>query len=189
MDTSRSPSLVSSEHSRSASCAIAPNRLKMLRALEKKVLWLSAWIVHHANHLRPKPDGLKVGGHQASSASVVTLMTALYFDVLRAEAPGPPVGKGANFAPLGHLVEPLRVHPENPGGLIERVIALYHDSFSGLPAGRLGRVFELCETGRRRRERAAILQSTHFTNIDCKLPTLECKDGSAGMTLQAGCGV
>jgi pyruvate dehydrogenase E1 component len=49
------------------------------------VLWLSAWIIHHANHIRPKPDPLKVGGHQASSASVVTLMTALYFDVLRAE--------------------------------------------------------------------------------------------------------
>jgi pyruvate dehydrogenase E1 component len=59
--------------------------MKILRALETKVLWLSAWIVHHANHIRPKPDGLKVGGHQASSASVVTLMTALYFDVLRAE--------------------------------------------------------------------------------------------------------
>jgi pyruvate dehydrogenase E1 component len=59
--------------------------MKILRALEEKVLWLSAWIVHYANHIRPKPDGLKVGGHQASSASVVTLMTALYFDVLRAE--------------------------------------------------------------------------------------------------------
>src|SRR6476660_9156069 len=59
--------------------------LDILRAMEQKVLWLSSWIVHHANHIRPNPDGLKVGGHQASSASVVTLMTALYFDVLRAE--------------------------------------------------------------------------------------------------------
>ena len=40
-------------------------------------------MIHHANHLRPARDGLKVGGHQASSASVVTLMTALYFNVLR----------------------------------------------------------------------------------------------------------
>ena len=55
-----------------------------LRALERKVLWLAVWMIHHANHLRAKEDGLKVGGHQASSASVVTLMTALYFDVLRA---------------------------------------------------------------------------------------------------------
>lgn len=60
-------------------------RLEILHALEQKVLWLSTWMIHHANHIRPNPDGGKVGGHQASSASVVTLMTALYFDVLRAE--------------------------------------------------------------------------------------------------------
>jgi len=63
----------------------AHERRLMLEVLERKVLWLSAWIVHHANHVRPKTDRLKVGGHQASSASVVTLMTALYFDILRPE--------------------------------------------------------------------------------------------------------
>ena len=57
-------------------------RIEVLEALEKRVLWLASWTIHHANHLRPKRDGLKVGGHQASSASVATLMTALYFDVL-----------------------------------------------------------------------------------------------------------
>ncbi len=57
--------------------------LAVLRELERKVLWLSAWTIHHANRVRESHDGLKVGGHQASSASVVTLMTALYFDVLR----------------------------------------------------------------------------------------------------------
>src|SRR6266436_2768491 len=62
-----------------------PDRLTLLKALERKVLWLSSWTIHNANHLRPSRDGLKVGGHQASSASVVTLMTALYFDVLRPE--------------------------------------------------------------------------------------------------------
>ncbi len=61
------------------------DRLALLQALERKVLWLSSWMIHNANHLRPNRDGLKVGGHQASSASVVTLMTALYLDVLRAE--------------------------------------------------------------------------------------------------------
>jgi len=61
----------------------SPSHLACLRALEQKVLWLAVWTVHHANHIRPKADGLKVGGHQASSASLVTLMTALYFDVLR----------------------------------------------------------------------------------------------------------
>ena len=51
------------------------HRLACLTALEKKVLWLAVWMIHHANHIRPKRDGLKVGGHQASSASSATLMT------------------------------------------------------------------------------------------------------------------
>ncbi|HJN04952.1 MAG TPA: 1-deoxy-D-xylulose-5-phosphate synthase N-terminal domain-containing protein, partial [Alphaproteobacteria bacterium] len=55
-----------------------------LKVLERKILWLSTWMIHHANHIRPNRDGLKVGGHQASSASLVTLMTALYFHELRA---------------------------------------------------------------------------------------------------------
>ncbi len=58
-------------------------RLRNLRALEDKVLWLAVWMVHHANHERAKRDGLKVGGHQASCASVATIMTALFFDVAR----------------------------------------------------------------------------------------------------------
>jgi pyruvate dehydrogenase E1 component len=57
--------------------ARGPERLALLTELERKVLWLSSWIIHHANHLRPNRDGLKVGGHQASSASVVTLLSAL----------------------------------------------------------------------------------------------------------------
>ena len=43
-------------------------RLPYLADLERKVLWLATWTIHNANHLRPKDDGLKVGGHQASSA-------------------------------------------------------------------------------------------------------------------------
>ena len=53
------------------------DRLTCLRALERKVLWLSTWMIHHANHVRPSRDGLKVGGHQASSASLVAMMSAL----------------------------------------------------------------------------------------------------------------
>ncbi|MEQ8698377.1 MAG: transketolase, partial [Bauldia litoralis] len=59
--------------------------LTLLQALEQKVRWLSTWTVHNANHLRENTDGLKVGGHQASSASLSTIMTALYFSVLRPE--------------------------------------------------------------------------------------------------------
>src|ERR1700732_1504173 len=62
-----------------------PARLEILSALGRKVLWLSSWTIHHANHIRPNVDGLKVGGHQASSASLVTIMSALHFSVLRRE--------------------------------------------------------------------------------------------------------
>ena len=60
-------------------------RRRCLAALERKVLWLACWTIHHANHIRPNRDGVKVGGHQASCASVASLMTALYFDVVRPE--------------------------------------------------------------------------------------------------------
>src|SRR5579864_3598640 len=49
--------------------------LQTLRRIEQRVLWLSTQIIHHGNSIRPNPDGVKVGGHQASSASVVSLMT------------------------------------------------------------------------------------------------------------------
>ncbi|MDQ2954278.1 MAG: hypothetical protein M3R18_04990, partial [Pseudomonadota bacterium] len=52
-----------------------PDRLAILGELEKKVLWLASWMIHHANHIREAADGLKVGGHQASSASLATIMT------------------------------------------------------------------------------------------------------------------
>lgn len=54
-----------------------------LDVIAARVLWLSTAMVHHANRVRPNPTGLKVGGHQASSASMVAIMTSLYFDQLR----------------------------------------------------------------------------------------------------------
>src|SRR3954452_1251242 len=59
-------------------------QLDALNTVSKRVLWLATSIVHHANRVRETPSGLKVGGHQASSASVVSIMTALYFHHLRA---------------------------------------------------------------------------------------------------------
>ncbi|MEM7777103.1 MAG: transketolase [Pseudomonadota bacterium] len=59
--------------------------LAMLRELARKVLWLSTYTIHHANHEIARDDGVKVGGHQASSASLATIMTALYFHELRPE--------------------------------------------------------------------------------------------------------
>jgi pyruvate dehydrogenase E1 component len=84
--------------------AIDVQRLKCLRELERKVLWLAVWMIHHANHVRPKRDGLKVGGHQASSASVATLMTALYFDVLR---PSDRVAVKPHASPIYHAIQYL----------------------------------------------------------------------------------
>jgi pyruvate dehydrogenase E1 component len=83
------------------------DRLACLRALERKVLWLSTWMIHNANHLRPNRDGLKVGGHQASSASVATLMTALYFDVLR---PQDRVAVKPHASPVFHAIQYLLGH-------------------------------------------------------------------------------
>ena len=59
--------------------------MAMLADLERKILWLATWTIHNANYLRPSTDGLKVGGHQASSASIATIMTALYLHALRPE--------------------------------------------------------------------------------------------------------
>ncbi len=56
-----------------------------LKTIEQRLLWLSHWMIHYANHIRPKVDGIKIGGHQASSASMVSIMTALYFSALRPE--------------------------------------------------------------------------------------------------------
>src|ERR1700730_16901615 len=80
------------------------DKLDCLAALERKVLWLSTWMIHNANHLRPNRDGLKVGGHQASSASVATLMTALYFDVLR---PQDRVAVKPHASPVFHAIQYL----------------------------------------------------------------------------------
>ena len=58
-------------------------RLPYLTAINRKALWLSTWTIHNANHLRDSE--LKVGGHKASSASMCTILTALYFHALRPE--------------------------------------------------------------------------------------------------------
>ncbi|MEM6945236.1 MAG: 1-deoxy-D-xylulose-5-phosphate synthase N-terminal domain-containing protein, partial [Pseudomonadota bacterium] len=64
---------------------ITERDIQHLKTIEQRLLWLSHWMIHNANHLRPKEDGIKIGGHQASSASMVSIMTALYFTALRPE--------------------------------------------------------------------------------------------------------
>ena len=82
-------------------------RLPYLAELERKILWLSSWTIHNANHLRPNRDGLKVGGHQASSASLSTIMTALYLAVLR---PEDRVAVKPHASPIFHAIQYLLGH-------------------------------------------------------------------------------
>ena len=60
-----------------------PGTVAMIEAIETRLRWLSSWTIHNANHLRESRDGLKVGGHQASCASITAIMAALYFGALR----------------------------------------------------------------------------------------------------------
>lgn len=78
--------------------------IALLRRLEERVLWLASWTIHNANHLRESRDGLKVGGHQASCASMTTLMTALYFRALR---PQDRVAVKPHASPVFHAIQHL----------------------------------------------------------------------------------
>jgi len=75
-----------------------------LKTIEQRLLWLSHWMIHNANHIRPKADGIKVGGHQASSASMVSIMTALYFQTLR---PEDRVAVKPHASPVFHAIQYL----------------------------------------------------------------------------------
>ena len=76
----------------------------ILEALDLRLRWLSSWIVHHANNVRAKRDGMKVGGHQASCASMTTIMAALYFHALR---PHDKVAVKPHAGPLLHAIHYL----------------------------------------------------------------------------------
>ncbi|WP_116133981.1 transketolase [Tropicimonas sp. IMCC34043] len=81
------------------------DRIAALKQIEQRLLWLSCWTIHNANHLRPKAEGaVKVGGHQASCASMVSILTALYFDALR---PQDRVAVKPHAAPLFHAMQYL----------------------------------------------------------------------------------
>ncbi|MEM8973990.1 MAG: transketolase [Pseudomonadota bacterium] len=75
-----------------------------LKTIERQLLWMSHWMIHYANHIRPKMDGIKVGGHQASSASMVSIMTALYFSALR---PEDRVAVKPHASPVFHAIQHL----------------------------------------------------------------------------------
>jgi len=99
------------------------DELATLERIQRKVLWLATWMVHRAN-ARPSADGTKVGGHQASSASVVGLLTALYFKALR---PDDRVAVKAHAAPAFYAIQYLR-------GRLPRSALAELRSFGGLQA-------------------------------------------------------
>src|SRR5215211_7845516 len=84
--------------------ARSTERIALIDQLTLKALWLSNWKIHHANHIRPNPEGLKVGGHQASSASMAAILSVLYFAVLR---PEDRVAVKPHAAPVFHAIQYL----------------------------------------------------------------------------------
>src|SRR3954454_25294837 len=86
---------------------VESTRLELLTALARKVLWLSSWTIHHANHIRPNRDRLKVGGHQASSVSLANIRSALYVSVLW---PQDRVGVKPHASPVFHAIQYLFGH-------------------------------------------------------------------------------
>lgn len=87
-----------------AQAAIEANELEAITDLYDRVQWLSSWTIHHANNIRENRDGLKVGGHQASSASLAAIMCALYFGVLR---PEDRVAVKPHASPVFHAIQYL----------------------------------------------------------------------------------
>ena len=78
-------------------------RILFLQDLERRALWLATWMIHHANHIRAAGE-VKVGGHQASSASLAAIMTVLYFDILR---PEDRVAVKPHASPIFHAIQYL----------------------------------------------------------------------------------
>ena len=82
----------------------AAETVRLLELLETRLRWLSSWTIHHANHIRESRDGLKVGGHQASCASITAIMTALYFHAL---GPNDKVAVKPHAGPVLHAIHYL----------------------------------------------------------------------------------
>jgi pyruvate dehydrogenase E1 component len=109
--------------------SMAPGRplqadLEVLDRIQRRVLWLSTYLIHYANHVRPNADSIKVGGHQASCASVVTMLTAYYF---AAAEPGDLIAIKPHASPVYHAIQYLL-------GSLSREKLLQFRSFGGLQA-------------------------------------------------------
>lgn len=103
---------------------LSPDEYRILDAIQRRVLWLSTLMIHHANNVRSNPDDLKVGGHQASSASMVSILTALYFHYLDA---GDRVSIKPHASPAYHAIQYLL-------GNLDQHYLLTLRAFNGLQA-------------------------------------------------------
>jgi len=83
------------------------DKLECIEDLAKKILWLSTWTIHNANFIREKTDGLKVGGHQASCASSVAILSALYLSALK---PEDRIAVKPHASPVFHAIQYLLGH-------------------------------------------------------------------------------
>ncbi len=103
---------------------LSADELAVLESIERRILWLTTNIINEANHVRPNPDKSKIGGHQASSASMVSILTALYFYNLKA---GDRVAVKPHASPAYHAIQYLL------GNLPERYLKELR-SYKGLQA-------------------------------------------------------
>lgn len=103
---------------------LTPALIGAIEEVQQRVLWLATLMIHHANYVRPNPDGVKVGGHQASSASMVTIMTTLYLHYLR---PGDRVSVKPHASPVYHAIQYLL-------GRLDRRYLTQLRAFGGLQA-------------------------------------------------------
>ena len=83
---------------------IEPDRITLLETLDRRLRWLSSWTIHNANNIRESRDQLKVGGHQASCASISSIMAALYFHAL---GPNDKVAVKPHAGPVLHAIHYL----------------------------------------------------------------------------------
>ena len=95
------PAATSATANPAATPLLSPEVLEGLQQVEQKVIWLSTYMIHHANNLRPSADGLKVGGHQASSTSLATLLVYLY---MRSMAPQDRCAVKPHAGPVFHAI-------------------------------------------------------------------------------------
>src|SRR5581483_11360261 len=84
---------------------LPPEERRILERIQDRLLWLATWTVHYANARRKNASAERVGGHQSSSTSTLTLLTALYFAVLR---PGDRVAVKPTAAPVFYAIQRVR---------------------------------------------------------------------------------